>query len=235
MKPLIIANWKMNLNLEKSFAMMEYLEKSSYENFMIAISAPYLAYFAKSFYKIKFCAQDVSTVEGYGAYTGEMSADLIKSCKISHSIVGHSERRQLMRDSNMVVQKKADNCIKAGIEPIICVGENLEFRRDGNYKEFIFQQINESIPRSADSFIVAYEPVWSIGTGIVPTTEELSEMFYLIKHHPKLIRVAKNIQLVYGGSVNSSNCKHLLSIENIDGLLVGSASLSKKELDLILS
>ncbi len=235
MKPIIIANWKMNLSLNDAFSKAEALNKrNSSAMFILAPPTPYLAYFAKNLKKTTFCAQDVSSLSGYGAYTGETSADIIKSCEVNYAIIGHSEKRTIMKDSNMIVRKKAENCIKAGITPIICIGETLETRRNGNYKEFILEQISESIPENAQNIIIAYEPIWAIGTGISPTSEELGEIFDFIKNDSAISQVAKNAQLVYGGSVNSRNYKDILSIKNISGVLIGGASLDDDELNSIL-
>jgi len=236
MKPIIIANWKMNLSLKEAFLKADLLDKrNSWAQFILAPSAPYLAYFAKNFLKTTFCAQDVSSISGYGAYTGEVSADILKSCGVNYAIIGHSEKRTVMKDNNKTVRKKVGNCIKAGIKPIICVGESLESRKNNNYKEFILEQINESIPENAKNVIIAYEPIWAIGTGISPTKEELTEIFNFIKNDSSISQVAKNAQLVYGGSVNSRNYKEILAIEGISGVLIGSASLDDDELNLILS
>ena len=236
MKPIIIANWKMNLNLKEAFLKADLLDKrNSSAQFILAPPAPYLAHFAKNFLKTTFCSQDVSSISGYGAYTGEVSADIIKSCGINYAIVGHSEKRTIMKDNNITVRKKVENCIKAGIKPIVCIGESLESRKNNNYKEFILEQINESIPENAKNVIIAYEPIWAIGTGIFPTEEELTEIFIFIKNDSAISQVAKNAQLVYGGSVSSKNYKEILSIAGNNGVILGSASLNEDELNSILN
>lgn len=235
MKPIIIANWKMNLNFKEAFLKADLLDKrNSQAHFILAPPAPYLAYFAEKFSKTIFCAQDVSSISGYGAYTGEVSADIIKSCGVNYAIIGHSEKRTTMKDNNRTVRKKVENCIKAGIKPIICIGETLESRKNNNYKGFILEQINESIPENANNLIIAYEPIWAIGTGISPTEEELTQIFNFIKNDSAISQVAKNAQLVYGGSVDSRNYKKILAIKGISGILIGSASLNDDELNLIL-
>ena len=235
MKPIIIANWKMNLSLDDAFSKATALNKrNSSAQFILAPPTPYLAHFAKNCSKTSFCAQDVSSISGYGAYTGENSASIIKSCGVNYAIIGHSEKRTIMKDSNMTVRKKAENCVKAGITPIICVGETLETRRNNNYKEFISEQISESIPDNAINIIIAYEPIWAIGTGILPTTDELSVIFDFIKNNSAISQVARNAQLVYGGSVNSRNYKEIISIKGVSGVLIGGASLDDDELNSIL-
>ena len=140
-----------------------------------------------------------------------------------------------MKDNNLIVRKKVESCITAGIKPIICIGESLETRKNNNYQEFILEQIIESIPENANNIIIAYEPIWAIGTGITPTQEELAEIFDFIKNYSAISQVAKNAQLVYGGSVNSRNYKEILAISGVNGLLIGGASLDDDELNLILN
>lgn len=236
MKPIIIANWKMNLTLQEAGLKAKLLESSNYSaQFLLAPPMPYLAYFANLFKKITFCAQDVSAISGFGSYTGEYSAEMIKSCDVNYAIIGHSERRSNFHESNRIVKKKAENCIKAGITPIICIGEPLEARKNHNFKEFILEQITESIPEHASDIIIAYEPSWAIGTGISPTIDEIAEIFEFIKTSSKISMVAKNAQAVYGGSVNSKNYKEILAVPNNSGVILGGASLDDQELGSILN
>lgn len=236
MKPIIIANWKMNLSLEDALLKSQQLEARNYSyQFLLAPPTAYLALFAQSFKKTNFCAQDISTMNGFGAYTGECSADMIKSCGVNYAIIGHSERRNTFRESNKTIRKKVENCINAGITPIVCIGETLEARQNNNYLEFILEQLNESIPENTYNLIIAYEPIWAIGSGITPTTKEISEIFEFIKTSKDVSIVAKNAQLVYGGSVNSETCKNILDIPGNNGVILGSASLNDKELNYILN
>lgn len=235
MKPIIIANWKMNLTLENALLKAGQLDNRNYSaQILLAPPAPYLAYFASKFKNINICAQNVSTLSGYGAYTGEYSVEILKSCGINYSIIGHSERRTTYAESNKIVKKKVENCVNARITPIICIGETLEARQNNNYNEFILEQISESIPENAHSIIIAYEPFWAIGSGIAPTIEEISEIFTFIKTNDKISVVAKNAQLVYGGSVSSKNYKEILAVPGNNGIILGSASLDDEELSLIL-
>lgn len=236
MDSIIIANWKMNMKFNDAVVLAQKLESIDHSSqFFLAPPAPYLAYFAQTLVKTKLCAQDVSSVKDLGAHTGETSATIIKSCGINYSIIGHSERRWQQRESNNIVRKKAQNCIEAGITPIICIGETLEARQNKNFKEFIIQQINSSIPGNAQNIIIAYEPVWAIGTGILPKIEEIYEIAQLIKTNANVEAVAKNAQLVYGGSVNSKNFAHIIKVPGLDGVLVGSASNDWSEMSSILN
>ena len=236
MKPIIIANWKMNLTLKEAILKAEQLEKRNYSSqLLLAPPALYLGHLASILKKTALCAQDVSLASGQGAYTGENSSDMIKSCSINHALIGHSERRTVFKESNSIVKTKVANCLNSGVMPIICIGENLETRQNNNYKEFLVQQLTESIPDNAHNIIIGYEPVWAIGSGIIPTPEEIAEVFELIKTDKNISMVAKNAQLVYGGSVNSKNYKEILAVPGNSGLILGSASLKEDELNTILN
>lgn len=141
----------------------------------------------------------------------------------------------MFMETNRIVGKKFRSCINAGITPIICVGEDIENRKNNNYKELIATQIMDAVPKNTDRFIVAYEPLWSIGSGITPTINEIAEIFHFIKTDKKISQLAKNARLVYGGSVNSSNSQDVLAIANNDGIMLGSASLEESGLKAILN
>lgn len=233
MKPLIIANWKMNFSLEEAVNYTKKLQYISYEaSLLIAPPMIYLAHLSTSFKKLNFCSQDVSAFNA-GSYTGESSAWMIKGCGVSYSLIGHNERRINLRETNKIIRQKIENCINNGITPIICIGESIETRQNNNFKDFLREQINESIP-NISNIIIAYEPVWAIGSGITPSYDEIKEVFNLILTSVNLTSVAKNIRMVYGGSVNSRNYKQILSVPNNTGLLLGTSSLNEEELKNIL-
>lgn len=234
MKPIIIANWKMHLTLEEAIAKAKSLNDSKYSaRFLLAPPTPYLGYLAKTFKNINICAQNVSAINGFGAYTGEYSAAMLKSCGINYAIVGHSERRHTMGELNKLIKQKVVNCLESQITPIICIGETLEARQNKNYKDFIAEQINKSIPETQSPIIIAYEPVWAIGSGLIPTPEEILEIFTFIKTSKDISVIAKNVELIYGGSVNSKNYKEILAVAGNNGVILGSASLDDKELNTI--
>lgn len=234
MKHTIIANWKMNPNFNEAIALAKEIEKIKHgHNFLLATPSAYLAYFKNNF-NFNISAQDVSIFNEFGAYTGETSADLIKSFGINYSIIGHSERRSLMFETNKIVRKKIENCINANITPIVCVGETLESRQNNTFKELLLEQIN-SIPENAGNIILAYEPFWAIGSGIIPTIDEIKQVTEFIKTNDKVSIVAKNAQLVYGGSVSCKNFNQIIDIPEINGVLIGSASLKIDELKTILN
>jgi triosephosphate isomerase len=235
MKPIIIANWKMNLSLEEAITKAKSFNNYSHSvRFLLAPPTPYISYLAEKFRNLNICAQNVSSINCFGAYTGEYSAAMLKTCGVHYAIIGHSERRNNFGETNKLVKQKALNCIESGITPIICTGETLEARKNGNYKEFMAEQIRESIPQTPHPIIIAYEPVWAIGSGLIPTPKEIAEIFTFIKTDKEISIIAKNAELVYGGSVNSKNYKEILSIAGNNGIILGSASLDNKELSKIL-
>lgn len=240
MKKLIIANWKMNLSLEEAFIFCNKLVQQSYYNdLIIASPSIYLSYLSDKFKSLIFSAQDVSKYQGEGSYTGEYSSSLLKLSKINYSIVGHSERRELFNESNQLIRQKIENCFQTNITPIVCIGENSELRASKTYKEFLLRQLAESLPKNYQElnkdYIIAYEPVWSIGTGNIPKKDELREVFDIINSFLHQSQVANNVSLVYGGSVNLNNIEQILNLQEIDGVLVGKSSLDYQVLVKMLN
>jgi triosephosphate isomerase (TIM) len=172
-------------------------------------------------------AQDCH-VEPAGAYTGDQSAEMLHDAGATLVILGHSERRDVYRESDEIVAAKVEAALRAGLEPIVCVGENLEEREAGRALEVAAGQVTASLPRSLEGrpFAVAYEPVWAIGTGLTPTVEEVEAMHGRI--HTLLEAMFANggdIPVLYGGSVKPSNAGALLRARGVEGALVGGASL----------
>ena len=168
-----------------------------------------------------------------GAYTGEISAEMIGTLGIKYSIVGHSERRQYFNETNDIVSKKVLSAYENGIMPILCVGENEEIYKSNGTKEYIKGQLEESLKdiagKSIPEIMIAYEPIWAIGTGNTCDAELANEICTYIKNEAKNILGNTNVNVLYGGSVKASNSNELLSYENISGVLVGGASLDAKE------
>ncbi len=185
---------------------------------------------------IKLGAQDCSQ-HNKGAFTGEISAQMLKDCGAWYAILGHSERRQHHSESDKIVAAKITAAVKHELVPVLCVGESKEQREKGGYGEFILNQIEHSLPKdlAMKRLIVAYEPIWSIGSGVVPTVAQIEEIAELIS---KKLRDNKNIsefQILYGGSVNGENSGEILAAKNVNGLLVGGASLDANEFFKIVS
>lgn len=248
MTSLIIANWKMNLSLEESVEFCTTLKKYKFKNHpIIAAPAPYLAYLAHNFPELDFSAQNISFFENNGPYSGEYSASMLRGCKVYYSLIGHSERRNLFYESDKIIAQKIKNCLNSSVTPIICIGETLDVHERKKYKEFLFNQLNNIFFEINDEYsielndhkqkgssnhpkriIIAYEPIWSIGTNKIPSLDQLNEIFKLINNYLKESSIANNVAIVYGGSVNLDNIEQILSIENIDGVLIGNASLNSQ-------
>jgi len=179
----------------------------------------------------KLGAQDCH-YESKGAFTGDVSAEMLSTVGCSYVILGHSERRDYHKETNEIVAKKAKSALEKKLTPIICVGESKEIRQEGKHLEFIKKQIIESTANNNfEKLVIAYEPIWSIGTGEVPDVKQILEVANFVKEifANDLKDKAKEYYLLYGGSVKSSNSKEILSVIGIDGLLVGGASLNAEE------
>ncbi len=181
---------------------------------------------------IRLGAQDCHHEES-GSFTGDVSAAMLKKVGCEYVIIGHSERRSNHFATNEIIAKKAQASVASEINPIICVGEDQETRNQGKHLEFVYRQIMRSIPQGVKfkKLIIAYEPIWSIGTGVTPTIAQITEMAKLIKKifNEKLANIADEYFMLYGGSVNSQNSKEILEIPGVNGLLVGKASLDPDE------
>lgn len=177
-------------------------------------------------------AQNVS-INGNGAYTGEISASQLKSFGVKYTIVGHSERRQYQKESNDEINKKVNNLLENGIIPILCIGETREERVSGKVKEVLIKELLAAVENINDEdkekIIIAYEPIWAIGTGLIPTNSEIEEVFQLIKKN-----FPKN-KVLYGGSANEKNIDVLNQCKIIDGYLLGGISLKPDKLKIFLS
>ena len=162
-----------------------------------------------------------------GAYTGDISAEMLKDAGASAVIVGHSERRQYHHETDAEVRAKAQAARRAGLMPIVCVGETRPQREAGHALDVVAMQLQGSLPDGAADFVVAYEPVWAIGTGLTPTPADVGEMHRSIRDHlvARYGAGGQGTRILYGGSVNPKNAAELLAVENVDGALVGGASL----------
>jgi len=244
MKNIIIANWKMNQELASSKKWFEFfLSKISDIQGLpeIAICPPYvylheISNIIANNNKILLASQDISFAEN-GAYTGDISAKMIADFSCRYCLIGHSERRQFHFETNENLAKKLRILTGYGVTPVFCIGESFNDRKRKTYVDFLRSQIDNVIPKDVefDNFIVAYEPIWSIGTGLIPEISAISEIVNLIYEQLSKYKNIKNCRVVYGGSVKSSNSKDILAIKNISGLLVGSSSLDYEEFFKIIS
>lgn len=235
MKPLIAGNWKMN-GVSASVAEVEkligLLSGSAPDDCDILICPPatLIGLFTAEFSDegIAIGGQDCHPKPS-GAHTGDISAEMLADAGAAYVIVGHSERRADHGESDAVVRSKAQAAWRAGLVPIICVGETESERRAGREKDVVAAQLAGSIPEGEDDYVVAYEPVWAIGAGHTPTPEDIAAMHSFIR-----TRIKDGVRILYGGSVKPSNAKEILSIANVHGALVGGASLKAEEFAAII-
>jgi triosephosphate isomerase len=234
-KSLVVANWKMNGSLasNQTWYTRFLLQKLPDIDIVVIPSHIYLPQAAEYLKNttIGFGAQDIANAS-HGAYTGQVSANMIKDFGSQYVIIGHSERRSLCQETDDLVAEKTKLALTAQLHAIVCVGETLEQRKANKTKDIIAKQLNTVLELCKNDdlakLIVAYEPVWAIGTGLVATPEQAEEMHLFIR---ELIKqcvssdVANNTRLLYGGSVNASNSANLFNKPNIDGGLIGGASL----------
>jgi len=230
---IFIANWKLNGNY--SF-LKDYYQKLNVnsDNCTIICSPSIYLKSLKGNNENLFCgAQDVSFYTE-GAYTGELSASMLKDNNIDFCLVGHSERRQYFAETNNNVNIKSSNLIEENIVPVICIGETLEQKEKKLTEEILSTQIKDSIPNLANhqNTLIAYEPVWAIGTGLTPTLDEINQVHELIKNFDTRFN---NFKVLYGGSVKSANSKEINDLNHVDGCLIGGASLKVDEFNIIIS
>lgn len=224
----LFLNHKMNLNKDEIIDYNNELNKINYEAHEIAVfpSAVYLSLMDSSNYKIG--AQNVCIYEN-GSYTGEVSASQLASLNCSYCLVGHSERRAIFKESNEEICLKLRNLQNAGITPVLCVGESDKNNRYDVLKE----QLSVLSSCDLDKLIIAYEPVYSIGTGVVLGNNEINEVILWIKQYI-LDNFSKKVFVLYGGSVNDSNIVTLNTVSSLDGFLIGKSSLSVDKVTKIL-
>lgn len=242
--PLIAGNWKMNKTPAEAVQLVNDL-KSLVQNAAaeVAICPPYVALSdvlkAVEGSNIKVGAQNMYHQDN-GAYTGEISPVFLKAMNIEYVILGHSERRQYFGESNEEINKKLAASFKHGLKPILCVGETLEERENGTTFEVIKEQVQKCLADlsgyNLEQLVVAYEPVWAIGTGRTATKEDANEVIAFIRQQLKEVigeELSLSTRILYGGSVKSSNIKELMDMPEIDGALVGGASLEANEFSKI--
>lgn len=212
MKKIIVANWKMNGNKSQAIEFFNKINKAeTIYNVVLCLPFPYL--YIGSFFqnKINLGAQNCHQLDD-GAYTGEISPAMLADMNCKHVILGHSERRINCYEDNNLIRQKSLSAIKNNLTPIICIGEK---KRDDNH-DYIIKQCEESLCH--DRCVIAYEPVWAIGTNITPTIDEIKETTSLLKKR-------YDMPVIYGGSVNIKNAPQIMQLESVSGLLIGKASL----------
>lgn len=239
MSKLIVANLKMNMTLQDIAQYIQYINNIDFNpkqnEIVICPSYIYIPYLNNNI-KFKVGSQDVS-INDKGPFTGEVSASQLKSEKVKYSLVGHSERRKNFGETENIINKKIRQCINNNIKPIVCIGESKEERlmmkTEQVLRRSILDLFKDFNKEELSDVIIAYEPVWSIGTGITPTINEIEETAYYIKD---LVKSAYkvDIKVLYGGSISLSDIHKFVNINNIDGYLIGGASMDAEEFSKIV-
>jgi triosephosphate isomerase (TIM) len=230
-RPLIAGNWKMNglaASISQLTAVIAGAPDVPKVDLMVCPPATLIAGFAAAARgtPVLIGGQDCHALAS-GAYTGDISAEMLKDAGASAVIVGHSERRQYHRETDGEVRAKAEAARRAALMPIVCVGETRQQREAGQALGVVGEQLRGSLPDGAADFVVAYEPVWAIGTGLTPTPADVGEMHSAIRGHlvSRFGTSGQGVRILYGGSVNPKNAAELMAVDNVDGALVGGASL----------
>ena len=236
---LIVANWKMNFLYKNAFNFCKkiLLKKKLIKNkFVICPPTTLILQLSSKFKGITFGAQDCH-YEKLGAYTGDISALMLKDINCKHVIIGHSERRKYYFEDHIILKRKIESVINAGLIPIYCIGEDINIKRKDKTKNHLLSQLLNTLPKkNKNKIIIAYEPIWSIGTGNTPTVNEIEDVnLYIKKIITKINLSYKKTSILYGGSVNKHNSLVFLDNKNIDGLLIGGASLNLDTFSSILT
>ena len=245
---IIIANWKMSKNVAQAKLLAENLRhliesEPVKSEIVLCPSFPHILAVGNVVQRssLKLGAQDCSLAES-GAYTGDVSALMLQDIGCNYVILGHSERRTLHNESSDMIRQKAQVAHKHNLVTIICVGETEQQKNNNNTFAIIKEQLFQSLPLciNENNTIIAYEPIWAIGTGKNPISKEIEEIHNYIRQVVEEFGVKngisfeKTLKIVYGGSVKVSNCKAILAVDSVDGLLVGGASLEAEEFFKIL-
>ena len=245
-KTIIAGNWKMNKTASETKLFAEEfksrLPKAKWCDIVLCVPSVDIPAAIRAFKdsRVSVGAQNLY-FEASGAYTGEVSADMLRDLGVKYVIIGHSERRNLFGETDDVVNKKVHAALSAGLSPIICVGESLAQREMGVTKELITLQVKSALSGIAGELarrcVIAYEPIWAIGTGKTATGDQASEVCNLIRATIRQLygaRIARAVTIQYGGSMNPGNAQELLSQEDIDGGLIGGAALDPEKLIAIV-
>jgi triosephosphate isomerase len=238
-KQIAAANWKMNLGYQQAEKLLDEildaeLEMKAHQYSIFAVPYPYMIMAKSEVEEQKnyaVAAQNCYNKKS-GAYTGEVSVEMLRSINVNYCVIGHSERREYFGETNEMLAEKVNLCLEYNIVPIFCCGEPLAIREAGTQNDFVEVQLKESLfhlpAEKIQGFIIAYEPIWAIGTGKTASTEQAQEMHahlrsVIAKQYNE--SVAESVSILYGGSVKANNAKELFSCKDVDGGLVGGASL----------
>jgi triosephosphate isomerase len=243
MRKLVAGNWKMNgltASLDELVALKSILSRAVPAcDVLVCPPATLIAPAAQRVQGAFALGGQDCHAQAKGAHTGDVSAEMLKDAGASHVIVGHSERRQYHGETSAQVALKAQAAWRAGLTAVICIGESLEQRKVGDANTVCQSQLKESVPEgaAASNTVIAYEPVWAIGTGVTPTSADIAGMHGHLRAclAARLGEAARGILLLYGGSVNPGNAADILSLPDVDGALVGGASLKSDDFSRIIA
>ncbi len=247
-KQIAAANWKMNLTLEQGIKLTDDLlsantELPDHQEVIFGVPFPYLSIIKEKTKNNKnhFVAAQNCYFQKSGAYTGEVSAEILKSVGTDYVIIGHSERREYFNENHQMLAEKINLCFENELKPIFCCGEPLSVRESQEQNKYVGDQLNESLfhltAEQLKGFVIAYEPIWAIGTGKTATSAQAQEMHahirnvFAIKYNNE---VSESISILYGGSVKANNAKEIFSEKDVDGGLVGGAALNAAEFTSII-
>ena len=243
-KKIVVGNWKMNKNYTEALWLVSEIATMVRDEVLsdveVVIAPPFVYSYSvqkliESYKNISLGAQNCSQYPA-GAYTGEISTEMLASIKTKYVIIGHSERREYFEENSEIIAQKVSICLENGLIPIFCCGENLDLREDDAYFDFIKRQIGESLfhlsKEQFSSVVIAYEPIWAIGTGKTATSAQAQEVHQFIR---KVVfdkygaEIAENLSILYGGSCKPDNAKELFACPDVDGGLIGGASLKSRD------
>ena len=248
-KQIAAANWKMNLTYQQAEKLIDDLmalphQLSEHQQAIFAVPFPYLQMVANKLagkQNVFVAAQNCCNKKS-GAYTGETSLEILQSIGVNHVVIGHSERREYFNESNQLLAEKVDICLANNATPIFCCGESLSVREANEQDAFVAKQLKESLyhlsATDVQKVIIAYEPIWAIGTGKTATSQQAQDIQAFIRQQLAAQydeATANNISILYGGSVKASNAKEIFSQADVDGGLVGGASLIAEEFNTIIN
>jgi triosephosphate isomerase len=245
-KPLMAGNWKMNLNHLEAIAVTQKLvyslDDKDYDAVDIAVIPPFTDIRSVQTLvdgdrlRLLYGAQDLSP-ESAGAFTGDISGSMLSKLGCTFVLVGHSERRAIHNEDDATVNRKIKAALANNLTPIVCVGEDLSVREAGTHVSFVIRQLRAGLTQISKpdlkKFVIAYEPVWAIGTGKTATPEDAQEVAIAIRHEIEQLaseEIAQGMRILYGGSVKSSNAVAIMAQPDVDGALIGGASLDPEEL-----
>lgn len=230
MEKYIIANWKMNNDFSDIPVFVEKLKNSvvSKTNMIVCVPSVMIKTFVDTAIGLVEIGAENCYYKEKGAFTGEISPQMVKSAGGTATIIGHSERRQIFGETNELINKKVLACLDAGLKVVFCIGETLEQKED--YKKVLKTEILEGLAgvSNFENLLIAYEPIWAIGTGKVATIDDIKEIHKFIK---ETIKENFNVDalVLYGGSVKPQNSKEILALDDVDGVLIGGASLKAED------